>query len=120
MIEFRCWYCNKKYAKREEHIGERFPCACKNLLRVPKRNGGNCRVKTAMDWLVEAVVYGGAGALLGLGLSLLIVGRFRMLGPRQGWMLIPMLTLVGFVAGLLGGEAGINWIGRMIRERENR
>jgi hypothetical protein len=32
------------------------------MLRVPKRNGGYCRVKTLVDWMVEAVVYGGGGA----------------------------------------------------------
>jgi hypothetical protein len=63
-IHFRCWYCNKRYARAGDGIGERFTCTCK-LLRVPRRSGGNCRVKTPFDWLVETVVYGGGGALVG-------------------------------------------------------
>jgi hypothetical protein len=35
-------------------------------------------------------------------------------------MLVAGLTVVGFLAGTLGGERGVNWIGRMIRERENK
>jgi hypothetical protein len=32
---------------------------------------------------------------------------------------MPGFILVGFILGLLGGERGVNWIGRRIREREN-
>jgi hypothetical protein len=118
MIEFRCWYCNKRYVKREERFGERFTCSCEHLLRVPKRSGGNCRVKTPVDWLVETVVYGGGGAAVGFGLAVLIIGRLRMVYFSESAMLIPALTLAGFVAGLVGGERGMELIGRMIRERE--
>lgn len=62
MIEFRCWYCSRRFVKSEKRIGERFTCNCRRMLRVPKRNGGYCRVKTLVDWMVEAVVYGGGGA----------------------------------------------------------
>jgi hypothetical protein len=71
-----------------------------------------------MDWLVEAVVYGGGGALLGLGLALLIASRWR--SQTLVMILVPGLTLAGFLAGALGGESGITWVGRMIRERESR
>jgi hypothetical protein len=124
MIEFRCWYCDKHYTVPEGRIGERITCTCKNLLRVPRRSGGNCQVKTPVDWLVETVVYGGGGALLGLGLALVILSRWG--GPLAwdvwglGWILVPGLSLIGFLAGLLGGERGINWVGRMIRSHESR
>jgi len=45
--------------------------------------------------------------------------RFWFLSGRGSWVLIPVLTLVGFCVGLFGGEAGINWIGRMIRDQED-
>ena len=39
---------------------------------------------------------------------------------RYGWVMIVACTVLGFLAGLFGGEPGINWIGRMIRDREER
>jgi hypothetical protein len=119
MIQFRCWYCNKHLARPESAIGECFDCSCAHRLRVPKRNFGNSRSKSALDWLIEAVVYGGGGALLGGGLGVVIAaaaGRFFARGI--GLYSIPILTLAGFLIGLFGGERGINWIGRMIRDRE--
>jgi hypothetical protein len=123
MIRFRCWYCNKRYAVAHERIGERILCTCERRVRVPKRSGGKCRVRTPIDYLVEGIVYGFGGALLGLGLGLLIMAglsRALLFHSRDGWLLliIPGLTLVGFVAGLFGGEAGVNWIGRLIRQQE--
>src|SRR5262249_36539514 len=105
MIQFRCWYCNKRYAVADNRIGQQIACTCKNLLCVPKRSGGNCRVKTIVDRLVELVLYGGGGALLGLGLGLLLISRVR--GVRlfgEVWTLVAAFTAAGFVAGLLGGE----------------
>jgi hypothetical protein len=29
------------------------------------------------------------------------------------------LTIAGFLLGVLGGERGVNWVGRLIRERED-
>jgi hypothetical protein len=52
MIHFRCWYCNRRYSRPEPQIGQRFVCSCRRPLRVPKRDGGNCRVKTPVDWTV--------------------------------------------------------------------
>jgi hypothetical protein len=80
---------------------------------------GNSRVKTAVDRLVEAIVYGGGGALLGFCLGVVIVApivRWDVFGVSLG--LTPFLTLFGSLLGLLGGEAGVNWIGRQIRERQ--
>jgi hypothetical protein len=94
-------------------------CSCKNTLRVPRRSGGNCRVKTLVDRLVEAVVCGGGGALLGFCLAILILSQLRgLLLFRRTWTFVVGLTALGFVAGLLGGERGVFWLGRMIRERE--
>jgi hypothetical protein len=108
----------------ESRIGERFACVCKYTLRVPKSSGGSCRVKSPVDRLVEAVVYGGGGALLGLGLAVLILsqaGRFAGLtGLAATWTFLAVLPAVGFLFGLLGGERGVNWIGRLIRAREER
>jgi hypothetical protein len=119
MIKFRCWYCDRYYSVPEERIRERFLCSCKNPLRVPRRSGGNCRVKTLVDRLVEVVVCGGGGAVLGFALAILILSQLRgLLWFRRTWTLIGGLTLMGFVAGVVGGERGLEWVGRMIRERE--
>ena len=118
MIQFRCWYCNKRFNLSEQRIGERITCTCKNVLRVPKYDNGYCRVKTLVDWLVEGLVYGGCGAILGLGLALLLLRGFAIV--YISWVIIPVLMLMGFLAGLFGGERGINWLGEMIRGQENR
>jgi hypothetical protein len=38
--------------------------------------------------------------------------------PRELLLLAPALPLLGFLGGLFGGERGVNWVGRTIRERE--
>jgi hypothetical protein len=119
MIQFRCWYCNKHLTRPESAVGERFTCSCAHRLRVPRRNFGNSRAKTGLDWLIEGVVYGGGGAELGGGLGVVLVAALaRMYLFRLGIFLIPLLTLAGFLVGLFGGERGINWLGRMIRGNE--
>ena len=118
VIKFRCWYCHRRYSMSEERIGKRFTCSCERLLRVPRRDGGNCRVKSLVDWLVEAIVYGGGGALLGLGLALLILSQWRFGIPRAGGYFVLGATLTGFLAGTLGGERGVTWLGNWIRDRE--
>ena len=55
--------------------------------------------------------------MLGFGLGLLIVGQVGG-RVRRAWLIIVGLTLAGFLIGGFGGERGINWIGRMIRDRE--
>lgn len=122
MISFRCWYCNKSYLKAEDKAGDEFVCSCKNTLRVPKRSGGNSRVKTLTDRLVETVVYGGAGAVLGFGLAFVLLAQFWVVPGRFGIRVafLAGMTLLGFLLGLFGGEAGVNWIGRIIRDRQER
>src|SRR5262249_38282226 len=127
-IEFRCWYCNRKHSMSESKVGERFHCACRNELQVPWYSGGKCRVKTLADWAVEAVVYGGGGALLGggFGLFLLMVLSYGLRGVAfsildivWSWIIIGGPAILGFLIGLLFGERGINWIGRLIRGLED-
>ncbi len=123
MISFRCWYCNKAYRKPETQVGSTFNCSCAHALRVPRRNGGSCRVKTLTDRLVEAIVYGGAGAAFGFVLTAMLASQFLVVAPfgTRGWLRLLFVAggaLGGFLLGLFGGEAGINWIGRKIRERE--
>ena len=118
MILFRCWYCGKKYGVADARVGERITCSCKHLLKVPKTTGGRSKVLRPVDLLIESVVYGGGGALLGLGLGLLIVSRIPLFRLTGRWELIAGLTIAGFLAGTLGGERGVNWVGRMIRSRE--
>jgi hypothetical protein len=117
MILFRCWYCGKRYAVAETRIGERLTCSCKHLLKVPKTSGGRNKVLRPVDLLIESVVYGGGGALLGLGLGFLIVSRLPVFRVGR-WRLIVALTVAGFLAGTFGGERGVDWVGRMIRSRE--
>src|SRR5262245_4946211 len=125
MIEFRCWYCNRKHSMPQSLIGKQFRCRCKSDLRVPRYSGGKCRVKTLADWAVEAVVYGGGGALLGAWLGLLVFSLvlYGLHGAAAefflgGWILIGGLAVVGFLFGVIFGERGINWIGRLIRRVE--
>jgi hypothetical protein len=120
-IQFRCWYCNRAYSVSPDRIGKQFECGCNHTLRVPKKSGGPCQIKTATDRLVEAVVYGGGCALLGLGLGLLLASQMGFLLPfRLRVVVLAFLTVSCFLLGLLGGERGVNWLGRIIREREGR
>jgi hypothetical protein len=119
MIQFKCWYCDRRYSKSDEKIGQRFTCSCKFVLKVPKRSGGSCRVRSIADWLVQILVCGGGGALLGFGLALLIASRTGLV--RVGYVSIGLfagLPIVGFLAGVITGERGLEWLGRLIRERE--
>jgi hypothetical protein len=121
MIQFRCWYCNKRYAKSEDSVGRPFVCSCAHRLKVPKKSGGSSRNRSLTDWLIEIVVYGGGGGILGFLLAIVIIsqtGRVRIGMPYWGTGLILGLTLLGFLIGGFGGEKGINWIGRQIRRHE--
>jgi hypothetical protein len=112
MIGFRCHYCNKAYRVSEEKIGARMRCSCQEVMRVPRRSGGSSKYRTPGQRLIEFVVYGGGGAVLGFCLGCL-VARWLM-----RWRIIAGCTVLGFLAGALGGERGVDWIGRMIRSRD--
>jgi hypothetical protein len=116
VINFRCWHCHRKYAKADAKIGTTFTCSCQSMLRVPKRDGGNCRVKTIADRVVEAVVCGGGGALLCFFFTFFVFGRWIVV--FHSWTFTWVMTLAGGIAGFLGGERAIDWIGNMIRDQE--
>jgi hypothetical protein len=120
MIKFRCWYCNKSYSVASERAGERMVCSCQSRLRIPYQSGGNCRHRSLGDWIIELVVYGGGGALLGFLFALVLLSKAYFLpGLRSSWLLVLICTSFGFVAGTLLGEAGVNWVGRIIRDHES-
>lgn len=119
MIIFRCWYCNKAYSVSEERIGTTLNCTCKHTIRIPKKNHGPTRIRKPVDFLVETLVYGGGGGLLGASLGVWLSAEIPwILGGRK--KLVLTLALMGFLIGFFGGERGINWIGRMLRDREER
>jgi hypothetical protein len=120
MIHFRCWFCNKRYTRAESCAGQRMQCSCERPLRVPRKSNGSSRARTLADWLIEALVYGGGGGLLGLGFGLLIVSQIPWRVLEIAWIVIPPLTVLGFLLGLFGGERAINWLGRLIRDQEDR
>jgi hypothetical protein len=120
MIRFRCWYCQKQYAVADDRAGRELICSCRERMRVPRRSGGSSRDRKPVDRLVEAVVYGGGGALLGFLFGILVVGRMAFVrGTVRAVYVIIGLTLTGFFAGTFGGESFINWIGGLIRRRED-
>ncbi len=118
MIYFRCWYCNRAIVKPDELAGKRFACSCGRRAKVPRRSGGSSKVRSLSDWLVESLVYGGAGALVGFMLSVMIFTRIPLV-RRPIEVTIAMIAF-GLVVGTLFGERGINWLGQKLRDRENR
>lgn len=119
MIRYRCWYCDRLYYTPAERVGSRVVCSCGHRLKVPRRSGRSPRVRSVLEWGIEILVYGGGGGLLGFGLGLLIASRTFWLFRRPADV-IAIFTVVGFLFGTFGGESGVNWIGRQIREREQR
>lgn len=117
MVLFRCWFCNRAYVKPEETARTRFECRCGRRVRVPKRSGGSSKTLSPLDWLLESVIYGGAGALIGFGLSVAILSRLFIF--RRPSEIIAAVTVFGLVVGTVFGERGINWIGQKLRDREN-
>jgi hypothetical protein len=118
MIDFRCWYCNKRHQFPREKIGHRFKCSCAYRLRVPGKSGGNCRTLSLLDLFLERIVYALGGAFIGLFVALAL---FRVLLFRPGWWpMFPSLIGVGFLLGALGGEAGIRLIRRILGNEDER
>ncbi|AWM40267.1 hypothetical protein GobsT_12730 [Gemmata obscuriglobus] len=117
MIHFRCWFCNRAFVKPDEQVGARFECGCGRRVKVPKRSGGASRSLSPLDRLLEALVYGGAGALIGFALSVAVLSRLVVF--RRPAEVIAAATVLGFVTGTVFGERGINWLGQKLRDREN-
>ena len=103
MIRFRCWYCNRAYLVADSRIGERLVCSCTWRIRVPKVDDGNSRYRSALDFFVEWVVYGGGGGLLGFlaGFALSVFGPGDP--SYDGSAALGFLGLVGAGLGLLAG-----------------
>lgn len=120
MIKFRCWYCNRRYRVVPPRVGEKLHCTCDHWIRVPRRDGGNSRIKTPLDWFLEITLYGGGGGLLGLGLALLILAKVRFLiWWDSAVATVLSFTLFGFLVGALAGERGVLFLGKWIRDKEN-
>ena len=117
MIQFRCWFCNRAYVKPDEAAGARFACGCGRRAKVPRWSGGSSKVRSLTDWLLETLIYGGAGALIGFVLSLAVFARVPLV--RRPAEVTVALTAFGLLAGALFGERGINWIGQKLRDRES-
>ena len=117
MITFRCWFCSRAYAKPADQARRRFECGCGRRVKVPKRSGGSSKVRSLLDWLIEALVYGGTGALIGFVLSIAIFARIPIV--RRPLEVTLAFTAFGLLVGTLFGERGINWIGQKLRDREN-
>jgi hypothetical protein len=124
MIHFRCPCCNRRYEVPAKKIGEKQLCVCGEMIRVPAYSGGSARYRTPGERLIEIVVYGCGGAILLFCLGLMPVyalGRwFALANPFTllGWRSVLSVAAAGFLIGALGGEKGIDWIGRKIRDHD--
>lgn len=115
-IHFRCWYCNRKLSARSDRVGARRVCNCGSRYRVPSEEGIAPRDKTPLDWLLEFVIYGFGGGFFGFLIGSLIL-RCTYWGIRPvpaRLLLVAVPTAIGFLAGGLFGERGINWIGSLV------
>jgi len=120
MIEFRCWYCNRRYKIGKDRIGEKILCSCKNPLRVPKHSGGHCRVRTPLDWALEITLYGFGGAII-LFLAVLVIMRFvfYFLDVEAIGLCLAGSAIAGFLIGAFGGERAIDALGQWARDKTN-
>jgi hypothetical protein len=118
MIDFRCWYCNKRHQFPREKIGQRFKCSCAYNLCVPRKSGGNCRSLSLLDLFLERIVYALGGAFIGLVVGL-VAARSLLVGFHL-WQLLATLIAMGFVLGAVGGEAGIRALRRMLGSKDDR
>lgn len=116
MIPFRCWFCNRAYARPDGDAGARFECGCGRRAKVPYRPGGSSKVRSLTDALLEALVYGGACALIALVLSAAVFARIPLV--RRPAEVVIGATAAGLLAGALFGERALNWLGRKLRDRE--
>lgn len=121
MIKFRCPCCNRLHEVSRKKIGRKMLCACQETVRVPVESWGSARYRSVGDRLIELLVYGGGGAFLGVCLGLLClrcISRFNLVWLGW-WGFLAGCAGLGFLAGALGGERGIDCIGRLIRDRDS-
>jgi DNA-directed RNA polymerase subunit RPC12/RpoP len=116
MIHFRCWFCNRAFLMDADRTGARLRCRnCGARLKVPREAGGSSKYTSVTDRVVESLVYGGAGAVIGFVVWLLTFGRIP--GVRRRWEILAALVGFGLVVGVVFGERGIGWIGQKFRDR---
>jgi hypothetical protein len=120
MIEFRCWYCNRRHEEPKRLIEQRITCGgCGYPLKVPRRSGGNCRIRTLTDVLVENLVYGGFGAIIGMipgcaGLAgLSSPQRYNPHAYDPYWWLFP---ICGCLFGIAAGNGWTRWLAPLFRD----
>ena len=120
MIKFRCPCCTRLHSVSASKIGATMLCSCQETLRVPSRSWGSAKYRSVGDRLIEVFVYGGGGAFLSVCLALLCI-RLVLRAAPQGlgwWGVLAGCAGLGFLVGAVGGERGIDLIGRMIRDRD--
>ncbi|MFM8272118.1 MAG: hypothetical protein ACKODX_07245 [Gemmata sp.] len=117
MISFRCWFCNRGFLKPTAQAGAKFECSCGRRVQVPGRSGKSSKPLAIGDRLLEALIYGGACALIGFALSVAVFARLPFV--RRPTEIVIAFTLCGLAVGTICGERGINWIGQKLRDREN-
>jgi hypothetical protein len=117
MIAFRCWYCRRGFTRPADQVGSRLWCSCGSRLKIPRRTEGSSKPFAPLDWLIESLVYGGAGALIGFGLCIAIFSRLPF--ARRSTEIVLAVTLLGWLAGTIFGERGVNWMGQKMRDRES-
>ena len=119
-VRYRCWYCNREYDSPIEKIRQILKCSCGRQLRVPRKKNGSSKYLSLRERVIEFVAYGVSGALLFGLLGYFLFFRFGGIGIRPGRVIgiLDFSLMMGLICGL-GGERVVNWIGRILREREN-
>jgi hypothetical protein len=118
-VRFRCWKCRHRFGVARTQIGRTLQCDCGENVRVPSVDHGNCRVRTILDYLVEAFLCGGGCALIGF---LAAMYAFPPLGFHAfGEGIISGAAVVAVGCGLFGmlfGERALDMVGAFVRARE--
>jgi hypothetical protein len=126
LIRFRCWYCNRKHVAGWDQVGVRRVCHCGERYRVPRNPGDIAwRARGLHEWLLEFVLYGLGGALLASLIFLAIVllplriflGVDPFVGGAMTLILLGITAVLGFLAGVVFGERGINFISSLWDDR---
>jgi hypothetical protein len=118
-VRFRCWKCRHRFSVARNRVGDKLQCDCGEDVSVPAFDHGNCRVRTSLDRLVEALLCGGGCALLGF---CAVTFAFPPLGFwlfAEGILSGAAVVAIGCgLFGLLLGERALDMIGAFLRARE--